>query len=197
MAKYSTFVKIPKDRIGVLIGPKGSVKDIIEKRLKVQLNVDSKTGDVEISLNEDADDPSLIFRAKEVVLAIGRGFSPENAFRLLEDEDQMLEIIDLREIFGRSQSDIRRVKGRIIGKDGKTRRIIEEMSGAVLSVYGHTVSIIGDLDGVEIARAAVRLLIKGSSHRTVYRFLYRKREELKRRKLELWETPIRDDYRNK
>jgi len=189
VAKYSTFVKIPKERIGVLIGPKGSVKETIEKRLKVKLDVDSRTGDVEIILDEKADDPSLIFRAKEVVLAIGRGFSPENAFRLLEDEDKMLEIIDLREVFGRSQSDIRRVKGRIIGKDGKTRRIIEEMSGAVVSVYGHTASIIGDLDEVEIARDAIRLLIKGSSHRTVYKFLYRKRQELKRRKLELWETP--------
>ncbi|HIE13770.1 TPA: RNA-processing protein [Candidatus Bathyarchaeota archaeon] len=187
---YSTLVRIPKERIGVLIGPKGSVKREIERKLKVKLDIDSKTGEVGINLEEGANDPSLIFRAKEVVLAIGRGFSPERAFRLLDDDNAMLEIIDLREIFGRSQSDIIRVKGRIIGKDGKTRRIIEEMSGAMISVYGHTASIIGGMEEVEIARAAIRLLIKGSPHRVVYRFLQRKRQEVKRRRLQLWETEL-------
>jgi len=100
----------------------------------------------------------------------------------------MLEVIDLRDIFGRSPSDITRIKGRIIGREGKTRRTIEEMSGAFLSVYGHTVSIIGNADEVDIAREAVRLLIKGNQHRTVYKFLQRKRHELKMKSLELWET---------
>ena len=99
----------------------------------------------------------------------------------------MLTIIDLREIFGRSKSDIRRVKGRIIGKEGKTRRIIEECTETSISVYGHTVSIIGDVEQSEIAREAISMLVKGSQHATVYRFLQRKRHELKRRKLELWE----------
>ena len=188
MAKYSTFLKIPKERIGVLIGPKGTVKKRVENKLMVKLNVNSGTGDVEIILDEKAEDPSLIFRAKEVVLAIGRGFSPERAFALLEDENKILEVIDLREIFGRSQSDITRIKGRIIGKDGKTRRIIEEMSGAMISVYGHTVSIIGNLDEVETARGAIKLLMKGSQHRTVYKFLQKRRHELKKRRFELWET---------
>jgi len=186
--RYNTFIKIPKERIGVLIGPKGSVKELIERRLNVELDIDSKTGDVEITLNGNAEDPSLLFRAKDVVRAIGRGFSPERAFKLLEDEDKVFEMIDLRDIFGRSQSNIKRVKGRIIGKDGKTRRIIEELTGALLSVYGDTVSIIGNIEQVETAREAVKMLIKGSQHRTVYKFLQRKRHELKKRRLELWET---------
>ena len=99
----------------------------------------------------------------------------------------MLTVIDLREIFGRSSSDIQRVKGRIIGKEGKTRKIIEELSEAVISVYGHTVSIIGGVEQAEIAREAVNMLIKGSQHVTVYRYLNRKRQELKKKRLELWE----------
>ncbi|MBS7621647.1 hypothetical protein KEJ32_06015, partial [Candidatus Bathyarchaeota archaeon] len=63
-----------------------------------------------------------------VVTAIGRGFSPEHAFKLIQDEEAVLDIIDLRIIFGKSESDIRRVKGRIIGMDGKTRRLIEELT---------------------------------------------------------------------
>lgn len=186
MNGYSTFVKIPKERIGVLIGPNGSVRQLIERRLSVKLQIDSNSGDVTIVLSKAVNDPSYLFKAKDVVMAIGRGFSPEHTFRLIDEN--ILGIIDLRDIFGRSQSDITRIKGRIIGKEGKTRRIIEEMTGARVSVYGHTVSIIGNIEQVEVARQAIKLLIKGSQHKTVYRFLQRKRHELKMRSLELWET---------
>jgi len=180
-------VKIPKERIGVLIGPNGYVKGYIQKKLSVDLEIDSETGDITISLNKNAVDPSLLFKAKDVVTAIGRGFSPERAFNILEDENNMLEIIDLRDIFGRSPSDIRRIKGRIIGKDGKMRKIIEETSESLVSVHGHTVAIIGSADQVEIAREAINLLIKGSQHLTVYKYLQRKRQELKKKRLKLWE----------
>ncbi len=189
MSKASTFVKIPRDRIGALIGPKGRVKANVEKKLNVELEIVSATGEVTITLDPNAQDPSLLFRAKEVITAIGRGFSPERAFQLLQNEDIMLEVIDLRQIVGKSPADIQRLKGRIIGRDGKTRRIIEELTDADISVYGHTVSIIGNFDQTDAAREAILMLIKGSQHSTVYRFLQKKRQELKRKKLELWETP--------
>lgn len=182
------FVKIPRERIGVLIGSNGSVKDYIQKKLPVNLDIDSETGDITITLRDDADDPSLLFRAKDIVLAIGRGFSPERAFKLLEGEDYTLDIIDLREILGKSESEMRRVRGRIIGKEGKSREMIEELSGALVSVYGHTVAIIGDIEQVNVAREAINMLINGSQHSTVYRFLQKKKQELKKRRLELWEA---------
>jgi len=184
----SAFVKVPKERIGALIGPDGQVKTSIEKRLSVELQVNSQTGDVEITLTPAAQDPTVLFRAKEVVAAIGRGFSPEHAFRLLEDDEAVLEVIDLRETAGRSQSEMKRLKGRIIGKEGKTRRIIEELTETEVSVYGHTVSVIGTMDQAEVAKEAIHMLIRGSLHATVYRFLHRKRRELKKKKIELWET---------
>jgi len=189
MSKASIFIKIPRDRIGALIGPEGRVKVNIEKKLHVELEIDSSTGKVTITLDPNAQDPSLLFRAKEVITAIGRGFSPERTFRMLQNEDTMLEVIDLRQTVGKSPADIQRLKGRIIGKGGKTRRIIEELTDADISVYGHTVSIIGNFDQTDAAREAILMLIKGSQHRTVYQFLQKKRQKLKRKKLELWETP--------
>jgi len=188
----SAFVKVPRERIGALVGPDGRVKASIEKKLSVSLRIDSQTGDIQITLMPAAQDPTVLFRAKEVVTAIGRGFSPENAFRLLKDDETMLEVIDLRETVGRSVSDMKRLKGRVIGKEGKTRRIIEELTEADICVYGHTISIVGEIDQVAIAKEAVRMLIGGSLHGTVYRFLHRKRRELKKKKMELWETSHRD-----
>lgn len=183
----STFVKIPRERIGALVGPNGRVKEVIEKKLLVSLEVDSETGDIKIVLWPTAQDPSLLFRAKEVITAIGRGFSPERAFRLIGEDEAVLEVIDLREIVGKSQSDMKRLKGRIIGKEGKTRRIIEELTEAGVSVFGHTISVIGDMEQAEAAKEAIQMFLRGSQHRTVYRFLHRKRRELKKKKMELWE----------
>ena len=187
MEGSKTFIKIPRDRIGALVGPEGKVKSIIERKLLVSLNINSETGSVQITLSKKAQDPTVLFRAKEVVTAIGRGFAPDHALKLLDDDEFTFGVIDLREIVGRSPSDIKRLKGRVIGKEGKTRRIIEELSEANISVYGHTISIIGYPDQAAIAREAVTMLIRGSLHGTVYRFLHKKRRELKKKRLQLWE----------
>lgn len=189
MSRANTFIKIPKERVGVLVGPEGRTKKSIEDKLSVELQIDGEAGDVNILMKENAADPSMLFAAKDVVTALGRGFSPEHAFRLIRDEEAVLDLIDLRAVFGKSEADIKRVKGRIIGMNGKTRGIIEELTDANVAVYGHTVGIIGTMDQVQIAREAIEMLIKGSMHGTVYRFLHRKRRELKKKKLELWEKP--------
>ncbi len=189
VTKPSTFVKIPTERVGVLIGPEGTTKKNIEEKLSVELQVDSEAGGITIMLAEKATDPSLLFKTKDVVTALGRGFSPEHAFRLIRDEEATLDVIDLRTVFGHSESDLKRVKGRIIGMNGKTRKIIEELTDTNVAVYGHTVSIIGTIEQAEAAREAIQMLVKGSMHSTVYRFLHRKRRELKKKMLELWEKP--------
>jgi ribosomal RNA assembly protein len=189
MSKPSAFVRIPKERVGVLVGPDGKVKQKIEEKLMVELEIESEAGGVTIVLSERTNDPSLLFRAKDVVTAIGRGFSPEHAFRLLRNEADIFDFIDFRVVFGRSESDIKRVKGRIIGANGKTRKLIEELTDASVVVYGHTVGFIGTFEQVDAARNAVQMLIDGSQHHTVYKYLQRKRSEFKKQMLQLWEKP--------
>jgi ribosomal RNA assembly protein len=187
MSKPNMFVRIPKERVGVLVGSDGTVKQRIEEKFMVELQVESESGGVTIVLSQKADDPSLLFKAKDTVTAIGRGFSPEHAFRLLRNEDDIFDFIDLRAIFGRSESDIKRVKGRVIGANGKTRKLIEELTDASVVVYGHTIGFIGTFEQVDVARNAVQMLINGSQHHTVYKYLQRKRSEFKKQMLQLWE----------
>jgi ribosomal RNA assembly protein len=188
MPGLDMFVKIPKERVGILIGPEGKVKQYIEEKLQVKLDVDSE-GSITLTLSEKATDPSLLLKAKDVVTAIGRGFSPEIVSRLIRNEDEIFDLIDLRVIFGRSESDIKRIKGRIIGAEGKTRKLIEELSEADVVVYGHTVGLIGSFEQVDTAHNAVQMIIEGCQHHTVYNYLQKKRTELKKEKLELWEKP--------
>jgi len=187
MSEVRVNASIPKDRIGVLVGPKGTVKSRVEDSMGVDLTIDSETGLVDIRLRKDTQDPSNALRAKDIVVAIGRGFSPERALSLV-NEDNTLDVLDLHDIFGKNEAEIRRVDGRIIGREGKTRRIIEEMTGTLVSVSGHTVSIIGSYESVSTAKDAIEKLLKGRQHGTVYKFLRRKKSEAKKEKaLGLWE----------
>jgi ribosomal RNA assembly protein len=197
MVRVNTLIKVPRERVGVIIGPDGVTKNNIEEKLLVELQIDSDSGDVTITMSEKATDPSMLFKAKDVVTALGRGFSPEHAFRLVRDEDAILDVIDLRTVFGKSEADIKRVKGRIIGMNGKTRRLIEELTDTQVAVFGHTVSIIGTIEQAGVAREAVEMLVKGSMHSTVYRVLHRKRRDLKKKSLELWEKPPEEKQRPK
>ena len=181
---------IPRERVGVLIGPKGSVKSTIEQKLFVDLDIDSDTGSVHIGVKPDSPDPSSALRAKDLVLAIGRGFSPSRAFSLFND-DYSFDIVDLHDYFGKNEAEIRRVDGRIIGREGKARRNLEELTGTLISVSGHTVSVIGTFESVSMAKDALEKLIEGRQHGTVYKFLRKKRGQVKKEKaLGLWEGSV-------
>ncbi len=181
---------IPRERVGVLIGPKGSVKSTIEQKLFVDLEIDSDTGSVYIGVKPDSSDPSSALRAKDLVLAIGRGFSPSRAFSLFND-DYSFDIVDLHDYFGKNEAEIRRVDGRIIGREGKARRNLEELTGTLISVSGHTISIIGTFESVSMAKDALEKLIEGRQHGTVYKFLRKKRGQVKKEKaLGLWEGSV-------
>jgi ribosomal RNA assembly protein len=168
-------IKIPLERIAVLVGPKGSTKELIEEESTATLNIDSESGDVEI---QDPKDALKGMRAREVVHAIARGFSPEKALKLFDNEDLMFETIDLSNI-ARTENDLKRIKGRIIGSGGKTRDIFENLTNTNISVYGKTVSLIGYPEQNRVARKGIDMLLEGATHGPVYRFLEKKKSELK------------------
>ena len=180
------YLKIPVERAGVLIGNRGSVKAEMEKGTGTSISVDGRSGEIVIECPAGSSDPTGILKVRDLINAIGRGFSPQRAFRLFTD-GQMLEVIDLKQVIGDSRNQLVRVKGRIIGENGKTRRIIESLAGTAISVYGHTVALIGDYDEMRVAKEAIEMLLKGAQHGTVYRFLNKEHLKLKKRKLSLWE----------
>jgi ribosomal RNA assembly protein len=178
-------IRVPVDRIGVIVGRNGRVKKRIEKLTQAQVDVNSE-GMVTLSCSQETENPVLLWKARNIIRAMARGFSPKNAFTLL-DEDARLIIISLREFVGTSQRQLRRVSGRIIGENGKTRKIIEQTTETKISVYGRTVSIIGIDPGIEYARKAIDMLIEGAPHSIVYKWLEKMRRELNRLQAQLWE----------
>ncbi|HEY3094649.1 MAG TPA: KH domain-containing protein [Nitrososphaera sp.] len=185
-------MKIPKERIGAIIGKGGRVKLQIEKRCGVEIEIDSDSGDARISGNKPVEQMEA-FRAVEVITAISRGFSPERAYRLFENEEIMFQQMDLHDYAGKSPNALERIKGRIIGEGGKARRMIEELSGAHVSVYGHMVGFIGNFKEVKLATDAIALLAKGSMHKSVYTMLQDARRRDKMDRMRLWEDNYDED----
>lgn len=169
-------VKVPKKRIGAVIGKKGETKKRIEKTADVKLEIDSKTGDTTIKRYLGRS-PEKSIRAIDIVKAIGYGFSPRKAFKLLEPKIY-IEIIDISEHSKDSNKDINRVKSRIIGKKGKTRKTLEKLSKTHISIKGKKISIIGEIDKINLAKRGILKLIQGAPHSAVYKEL----EEIRRQK---------------
>jgi len=178
-------LRIPTERIAVLIGKKGKTKSEIEEACYVKLDIDSETGETLISSDGDVEKIQP-FKAVEIVSAIGRGFSPKKAMTLLNG-DNTLHVIDLREFTGKSPTQVERIKGRIIGEGGKARKNMENLSSTSISVYGRTVAIIGDATKLKLAVDAISSLSSGSMHGSVYRKLEFARRREKVEKLRLWE----------
>jgi ribosomal RNA assembly protein len=168
------YTKIPLDRIAVIVGQNGEVKEFIEKKSMTSLNIDSQTGEVEI----DIKDPIKGLRTKDVINAIASGFSPEKVFRLFDDDLLIFETISLSDI-AKSEKYLHRIKGRIIGGTGKTLEIFENLTGVSISVYDKTIGIIGYSAQNNVARKGIDMLLKGSPQRFVYMFLDKKAGRLK------------------
>jgi len=183
---FEKILRIPNERIAILIGKSGSVKSKIEQLCCVTLDIDGESGEVFIksSCNVENIQP---FKAMEIVTAIGRGFSPDNAMSLLKGENA-LHVMDLREFAGKSNANIERIKGRIIGEGGKARKNMENLTGTHISVYGKTVSIIGDTSKLRLVVDAISSISNGSIHGAVYNKLEAANRKRKQEKMQLWEN---------
>lgn len=89
-------IRIPTDRIGVLIGKNGETKRTLQCISGVSINIDTKEGDIIINDDTESEDPIMVLKIIDVIKAIGRGFNPKKAIRLFDD-DEYLEVVDFKE----------------------------------------------------------------------------------------------------
>jgi len=171
-------IRVPQDRVGAIIGPKGSTKRQIQKISGIKIDIDTEEGEILIHDEAELADPLMALKIMDVIKAIGRGFSPERAFRLFDD-DEYLEIVDLKEFVGGRNNQLTRIRGRLIGQNGKTRRIIEDLTGVEMTIYGNTVALIGSSVSMPVAKHAIEMILNGSEHATVYRYLEGERPKLR------------------
>jgi ribosomal RNA assembly protein len=153
------FVKIPEERLKFF----RNYAEKLEKLTGCKLKINE-----EISI--EVEDPLLAMRIKEVIKAFGRGFDFDVSLNLL-DEEYYLESINIQEFSGKSKKRMIVIKGRVIGREGKAKELIEKQTNVKIAIYGKTVSIIGKWEDVQKAKQAIESLLQGRKHSTVFRNL--------------------------
>jgi len=171
------YLKIPMNRVGVLIGQNGEMKKQLEEKSGIKLQIDSKLGEVVID-DREVQDPLTTMKIENIIKAIGRGFSPEKAMKLLDDDADFF-VFDIHDYVGKKEMHIRRLKSRVIGKEGKTKHVLEELTDSKISVFGHAVSVISTVDRMNVVKKAIDMLFTGSKHATVYRFVESQMKQLR------------------
>lgn len=167
-----------------IIGKNESNLERLEKELDVDLDV-GEFGEIKIestnSLNE--------YICEEMLEALAVGFNIEEVVKL-KDEEILFKKIILKNLVKSSR--INPIKGRIIGTGGKTKKVMEDLTETSIVIEEHSVGILGYAENVEIAGAAVDMLIHGAPHGVVYKYLERARSKAKERELPLTEM-IREE----
>lgn len=136
-------------------------KTNLEKELNVTLEISGK----EITITGK---PENEYIAEKVIEAIDFGF-PFSAALEIKKEDILFEILNIKEYT--TQKDFERVRGRVIGKDGKALKTISSLSNCYIELSGNKLGIIGEAEYIINAEEACKLLIKGSKHANVYAYL--------------------------
>ncbi len=172
--------RVPKDRIAVLIGAKGATaKSLHQAAGCKEFNIDSDTGDVEVLWGEPGTyDPVKAMKLPDVIKAIARGMAPKAAIRLLQD-DHFFELVDLRDYVGKRANQQRRIRARIIGSEGKIRKLIEGLTNTEITIYKSTVVLVGHEEGLAAARTGIEMIAGGAEHGTVLNFLEKDRRRSK------------------
>ncbi|ADN51351.1 KH domain-containing protein [Vulcanisaeta distributa] len=154
----------------------------IEEEFGVKIIVDNDRGEVTIIPGNNTNFDQLM-KAKNIIEAISYGFDYNDAQNLRSD-DYTLEIIDLRDYIDKDKSNhISRIKARIIGEDGRAKRVLQELTDTNIVVGDKYIAILGPYENVKVAREAIEMLIRGRQHATVYRWIQNWRRESRYREL--------------
>lgn len=140
-------------------------KSEIEDRLGVNITISGKKVAI-------IGEPLAEYEALNVLEAMRFGFSAKKSLLLLDDNFVFRKIPIKR--FTRRKN-LKEVRARIIGKEGKTKHTIEQISNCdiVINEYENEVGLIGPADEIEEATTAIANLIKGTKQANIYRFLER------------------------
>ncbi|MGC8479260.1 MAG: KH domain-containing protein [Candidatus Micrarchaeia archaeon] len=152
-------ILIPTKRLGSI----SKVIDKVEKRLNCKIDIIDNS---RLSIEGEAYDE---YNAKNVLEAIIKGFSLNQAYKLL-NQDYFFKYVDLKDLI-KKDTEIKRVKSRIIGKEGKTKGYIEEVSGVSISLQDNILSMIGTVEELKIATAALQIIVEGGTHKKAYRIM--------------------------
>lgn len=136
-------------------------KKRFENKLKIELSNRGK----EITIKGSAEQEYI---AEKVFRAIDLGF-PLSVALMIDEQDYSLEMVNIKD--HTKKDDLKRIRGRIIGKKGRTLKTLSSLTKCYFEIKDNTIGIIGDPEYVKNAHEAIISIIKGSKQSNVYSHL--------------------------
>ena len=148
-----------------------NIRKIIKarKELEKALDIKIENHDKEINLEGSPEDEYI---AEKIIEAMEIGFSAQKAL-LIKTEDFFYENLNIKHYTKRK--DLKRIRARIIGANGKTLRLLTELTDCFFEIKENNIGIIGPPENVKNAHDAIILIIQGSKQANVYAFLEKHR----------------------
>ncbi len=155
-------IDLPLEKL-IKLKAKKKILDKIENYSKCRITIGDKSVVIESKEHADAYGE---FLAYNIINAFEKGFDINTAF-LLVNEEYYFSYIDINQVWP-DEKRKRQIKARIIGENGRTKRYIESVSSAKISVHDDFVGFIGKVDNIAEAETAVRAIINGGTHKQAY-----------------------------
>lgn len=160
-------------------------KRLLEQKLQVTLELTGKQVRFEGTAVQE-------YEARIVLEALQFGFSAKKALQLLE-EDMMFKQLHIKEFTRRKNME--EVRARVIGREGKTKRAIENITNCTIIIKDtNEIGIIGTTTDVSHAVVGLGNLIRGTKEGNAYAFLERMNAETKKHRSDLG---LKDEDNNK
>src|SRR4030042_1345824 len=140
-----------------------------KKQLAEALNVEITNRGKEVYINGSSEEE---YFAEKVIDAINFGFSISTAL-LIKREDLIFEILNIKD--HTTRKDLERIRGRIIGKEGKALKVLTTLTSCFFELNENQLGIIGSPECIQNAQDACISIIKGSKHSNVYCHLEKNR----------------------
>jgi len=155
-----------------------------KKMLEEKLNIKISNKGKDVYIKGKAKDE---YTAKRVIDALNFGFDFKDAI-LIKEEDYEFDLLNIKEYA--KNHNLERIRGRLIGKNGKTKKTLSHLTKCTIEIKDNFIGIIGPAEQIYNAQQALISLIKGSKQSNVYAYL--EKHQLK----PIWDLGLKDNYKN-
>ncbi len=140
-------------------------KKQLEKKLNLKIGIEGN----KVTIDGKPEDEYL---GEKVLEAFDFGFPFSDAIRISE-ELNIFEVINIKEHTHRK--DLKVIRARIIGRGGKTLKVMRDLTDCAFEIKDNEVGIIGKAENMPNGKSAVLSVIRGAKQADVYSYLEKHR----------------------